>query len=90
MHELQLIEDSNVSTTSLLLEYLGFFDWLRFRTESVTDLFHAIDGRLPQCDVEFRYNMYLDFPELEGHVFSSTFERVDSVREYEYSDQRVK
>lgn len=86
-HELQLLEDSNETATSILLEHPGFVDWLRFRTESVTELFRVIKERVSQFDVEFRYNTHLDFPELEGHVFSPTFEHVDSVRECEYSEQ---
>jgi hypothetical protein len=87
MHQHEMLMDSNVTTTSLLLENPHLAAWLRFRTRSVTKLFSRIHSLLRERDVEFRYNTFVNEPEKSGLDFRSAFEFVDSVRESDYSDQ---
>lgn len=89
LHERQLLDESNMSVTALLLENAAFDAWLQFRKRSVTRLFDIVREALDSSGrtVEFRYNTYMSDPERAGLDFKSAFARVDSVRESDYSDQ---
>ncbi len=89
LHEAELLDESNVTATSLVLENPGFVQWLRFRVESVTGLFKTIHEEVHAINpkIDFRYNTYMAFPELAGLDFKAAYRWVDSVRESDYSDQ---
>jgi hypothetical protein len=89
LHERQLLDESNYTETTLLIENDAFMAWLQFRKRSVTDLFRIVKEAIAASgrSVEFRYNTYMAAPERAGLDFRSAFRHVDSVRESDYSDQ---
>lgn len=89
LHERQLLDEASFRESTLLLENDAFAAWLRFRKESVNELFADVRAALKSSgrDVEFRYNTYMAVPERAGLDFKSAFAFVDSVRESDYSDQ---
>jgi hypothetical protein len=89
LHEGQVLSGANITATALLIEKPAFASWLRFRADSITEVFRLIHDTLAGLPrkVEFRYNTYMAYPELAGLDFSSAFGWVDSVRESDYSDQ---
>ncbi len=88
-HEAELLDESNMTATALMLENPGFTEWLRFRVESVTGLFKLIHEETHKVNskIDFRYNTHTAYPELSGIDFKSAYQWVDSVRESDYSDQ---
>lgn len=89
MMTLSLLDQGNLLATGLLLEYPSFYQWLEFRTKSITELFKDIYESIKKANpkVEFRYNTYIRYPELGGMNFASIRDYVDSVRESDYSEQ---
>ncbi len=89
LHERQLLDESNYTDSTLLIENEAFTSWLQFRKHSVTDLFALVKDAISSAGrrVEFRYNTYMASPERAGLDFKSAFGYVDSVRESDYSDQ---
>lgn len=89
LHERQLLDESNYTESTLLLENDAFVAWLQFRKRSITELFALVKEALASSgrQVEFRYNTYMASPERAGLDFKSAFVHVDSVRESDYSDQ---
>lgn len=89
LHERQLLDESNYTESTLLVENEAFMAWLQFRKRSITELFATVKDALASTgrDVEFRYNTYMASPERAGLDFKSAFQYVDSVRESDYSDQ---
>lgn len=89
MMTLRLLEQGNLLATGLLLEHPSFYQWLEFRTRSITELFKDIYESIKKANtkVEFRYNTYIRYPELGGMNFASIRNYVDSVRESDYSEQ---
>lgn len=89
LHERQLLDESNFSESSLLIENDAFMAWLQFRKRSITGLFAEVREALSKIGrpIDLRYNTYMAAPERAGLDFKSAFRYVDSVRESDYSDQ---
>lgn len=89
MMELRLLEQGNLLATGLMLQYPTLFQWLEFRTKSITRLFRDISEQIKRANpkVEFRYNTYIRYPELGGMNFAAIRDYVDSVRESDYAEQ---
>jgi hypothetical protein len=89
-HERALLEASNTTPTAVLLEHPALFEWLRFRRDSVTDLFRLVHERVhsirPQIDL--RLNAFLTAEqELAGLDLRALRPWLDSVRSSDYSEQ---
>ena len=80
---------SNLTDSMLLIEYPGLFDFIRFRIQSVTELFRDIYESVHRAKpaIDFRYNNHVRYPEYTGISFSHIAPYVDSVRESDYSEQ---
>lgn len=85
----QLLYGSLITNEGLLIEMPEFYQWLRFRVESVNSLFKdiytAIKGIRPEID--FRYNTFIPTPEITGLDLRSASRYLDSVRSSDYSEQ---
>lgn len=88
--EKELLDQSNLLATGLLLEYPSLFEWHEFRQISITSLFKSIYEAIQSANpnVEFRYNTYLKYPELAGLNFSAIKDYIDSIRESDYSEMQ--
>ena len=80
---------SNLTDSMIFMEYPGLLDFIKFRVESVTELFKDIYESVHQArpDIDFRYNNHVRFPEYTGISFKHIAPYVDSVRESDYSEQ---
>ncbi|NLO81691.1 MAG: hypothetical protein GX094_01280 [Clostridiales bacterium] len=80
---------SNLTESMLLIEYPGLLQFLKFRIDSVTELFKDIYEGIKEANssVEFRYNNHVRYPEFEGISFKDIAPYVDSVRDSDYSEQ---
>jgi hypothetical protein len=89
LHEAELLDESNMSATALLIENPAFAQWMRFRAESITGLFKLIHDEVHRVrpGIDVRYNAHTAWPELSGLDIKSAYQWVDSVRESDYSDQ---
>jgi hypothetical protein len=89
-HKRNLLAAGNLSNEELLLELPEFYQWLRFRCDSVTEVFadihRAIKDQKPEVD--FRYNGSADAQHMRmGVDFRTAHRYMDSVREGDYSEQ---
>lgn len=81
---------SNITESLLLVEFPGLMEFIRFRIQSMTELFRqtyeAVHAIKPDIDV--RYNNFVRKPEYMGLSFSHIAPWIDSVRDSDYSEQR--
>lgn len=79
---------SNATESLLLIEYPGLMEFLKFRIDSVTQLFKEIYTTVHEVrpDIDFRYNNFVQRPEYTGISFKRIAPYVDSVRDCEYSE----
>ena len=87
--ELQMLMDSNLTEAGLLMEYPALHQFLTFRMDCITGLFHDIyrDLKAVKPSIDLRYNNYLKFPELAGLEYKSVAPYLDSVRDGDYTEQ---
>ncbi|MCI8623717.1 MAG: hypothetical protein HFG26_08655 [Provencibacterium sp.] len=80
---------SNVSESLLLIEYPGLLDFIRFRIDSITELFRDIYESVHEAkpEIDFRYNNHVRLPEYTGISFKHIAPYLDSVRDSDYSEQ---
>ena len=80
---------SNLTDSMLLIEYPGLLEFIKFRIQSVTELFKDIYESVHSAkpNVDFRYNNHVRYPEYVGVSFKDVAPYVDSVRESDYSEQ---
>ncbi len=80
---------SNVTDSMLLIEYPGLFEFLKFRIDSITELFRDIYQSIHEAkpSIDFRYNNHRRLPEYTGISFKHIAPYVDSVRDSDYSEQ---
>lgn len=80
---------SNVTDSMILLEYPGLLEFIKFRIQSVTELFRDIyqSVHAAKPGIDFRYNNHTRFPEYTGISFKDIAPYLDSVRESDYSEQ---
>jgi hypothetical protein len=80
---------SNLTESMLLIEYPGLMEFIKFRIQSVMELFKDIYVSIHEAkpDIDFRYNNHVRFPEYTGISFKDIAPYVDSVRESDYSEQ---
>ena len=80
---------SNLTDCMLYIEYPGLLDFIKFRIQSITELFADIYKSVHEAkpSIDFRYNNYLRYPEYTGISFKDIAPYVDSVRESDYSEQ---
>ena len=89
MMDNHLLLGSNLMETGLLLEYPGLFEFVRFRVDSISELFKDIYESVHEVNpnIDFRYNNYLRYPELAGLSFKHVAPYLDSVRDSDYTEQ---
>ncbi len=80
---------SNLTDSMLLIEYPGLMEFIKFRIQSVTELFKDIYTSIHEAKpgIDFRYNNHTRFPEYHGISFKDIAPYVDSVRESDYTEQ---
>jgi hypothetical protein len=87
--DLGLLWASSTTATALLAEVPELYQFLRFRTQSMTEFFAEIYGAVhaakPAIDV--RLNHFAQYPELMGLDLRGVGEFMDSVRSSDYSEQ---
>jgi hypothetical protein len=87
--DLNLLWHSTETATALLAEVPELYDFLKFRTDSITEFFgeiyEAVHKAKPQIDV--RLNHYAGHPELMGLDLKGVGRFMDSVRSSDYSEQ---
>jgi len=88
--ELQMLMDSNLTESGLLMEYPALNQFLIFRKDSIVDLFRDIyrDLKAVKPSIDFRYNNYLRYPEFAGLDFKAVAPYLDSVRDSDYTEQK--
>ncbi|MCX7795950.1 MAG: hypothetical protein N2380_05460 [bacterium] len=88
-HLRNLLKGSNVNITEIFIEYPELFDWVRFRCNSVTELFKEIYDTIKSINpsIEFRYNTYIPNSEVSGLDLKLVAPYLDSVRCSDYSEQ---
>ena len=89
-HRRNLFFAGNLTNEELLLEMPEYYQWLKFRCDSVTEVFgeiyQAIKEQKPE--VEFRYNGSAHAQHMRmGVNFRTAHRYMDSVREGDYSEQ---
>ncbi len=87
--ELNLLWHSTTTATALLAEIPELYEFLKFRTDSLTEFFgeiyQAVHAARPGIDV--RLNHYAAYPELMGLDLRGVGRFMDSVRSSDYSEQ---
>lgn len=87
--ELNLLWNSTVTATALLADTPELYQWIKFRTDSLTEfyaeIYRACHAARP--DVDVRLNHYAAYPELMGLDLRSCAPYLDSVRSSDYSEQ---
>jgi hypothetical protein len=80
---------SNLMESALLVEYPGLYEFLRFRIDSINELFKDIYGSVHEAKagIDLRYNNYMRFPELAGLSYKHVAPYLDSVRDSDYTEQ---
>ncbi|HMJ61397.1 MAG TPA: hypothetical protein VK493_06515 [Bryobacteraceae bacterium] len=90
-HRLAVLRASNTGATAMLLRHPEFFDWLKFRAVSFTNLFrdvHAAATRI-KPSIDIRLNAFIATePELHGIDLASMKPYLGSVRSSDYSEQK--
>ena len=89
MMENHLLMGSNLMESGLLLEHPGLFEFIKFRVDSIIELFKDIYTSIHEAkpSIDFRYNNYLRYPELAGLSFKHVAQYLDSVRDSDYTEQ---
>ncbi len=87
--ENNLLWHSSMTSTALLAEIPELYQFLKFRTDSLTEFFaeiyQAVHAAKPSIDV--RLNHYAAYPELMGLDLKGVGQFMDSVRSSDYSEQ---
>lgn len=80
---------SNLTESMFLIEYPGLLEFIKFRIQSITELFSDIYRSIHEArpNIDFRYNNHVRFPEYTGISFKDIAPYLDSVRESDYSEQ---
>lgn len=80
---------SNLTDSMLFIEYPGLFEFIKFRIQSITELFKDIYESVHSAkkDIDVRYNNHVRFPEYTGISFKHIAPYVDSIRDSDYSEQ---
>jgi len=87
--DLNLLQHSVQTATSLLAEIPELYQFLKFRTDSITEFFGEIYAAVHKAkpDIDVRLNHYAGFPELMGLDIKGVGQFMDSVRSSDYSEQ---
>jgi hypothetical protein len=87
--ENNLTVGSNLTEAGLMIEYPGLFEFLKFRVDSIEDLFKDIYKSVHEANkkIDFRYNNYLRYPEFAGLSYKRVADYLDSVRDSDYTEQ---
>ncbi len=89
-HEMALMQASNTSETSLLLEVPELYEWLAFRRDSLARMFKDIHERIHGVKpaIDLRLNAYITGnQELSGIDLRALKPHLDSIRSSDYSEQ---
>lgn len=80
---------SNLTETMLLIEYPGLLEFIKFRIDSITELFRDIYESVHEAKpgIDCRYNNHVRIPEFTGISFKDIAPYVDSIRDSDYSEQ---
>lgn len=90
-HRLAVLRASNTGATAMLLRHSEFFDWLKFRALSFTNLFRDVHAAATQikASIDIRLNAFISTePELNGIDLVSMKPYLGSVRSSDYSEQK--
>ncbi len=87
--DLNLLWHSTTTATALLAEIPELYEFLKFRTDSITEFFGEIYEAVHQAKpgIDVRLNHYAGFPELMGLDLKGVGQFMDSVRSSDYSEQ---
>lgn len=80
---------SNLTDSVLFMEYPGLFEFIKFRVQSITELFKDIYESVHSLGrkIDVRYNNHVRYPEYFGISFKHIEPFVDSIRDSDYSEQ---
>lgn len=89
MMDNHLTMGSNLMEAGLMLEYPGLYEFMKFRVDSINELFKDIYDSVHEAkpSIDLRYNNYLRFPELAGLSYKHVASYLDSVRDSDYTEQ---
>jgi hypothetical protein len=90
-HRLAVLRASNTGSTAMLLRHPEFFDWLKFRALSFTNLFRDVHTAATHIkpSIDIRLNAFISTePELNGIDLASMKPYLGSVRSSDYSEQK--
>jgi hypothetical protein len=87
--DLNLLWHSVTTATALLAEIPELYQFLKFRTDSITEFFGEIYEAVHQAKrgIDVRLNHYAGYPELMGLDLKGVGQFMDSVRSSDYSEQ---
>jgi hypothetical protein len=87
--ELAHVLHSDMTASSLLLEWPALYQLMRFRIDSMTDFFREAHQAVHRANArtELRLNHYERFPELLGLDLKRVAPHIDSVRNSDYTEQ---
>jgi hypothetical protein len=87
--DLNLLFHSVQTATALLAEVPELYQFLKFRTDSITEFFGEIYAAVHKAkpSIDVRLNHYAGFPELMGLDMKGVGQFMDSVRSSDYSEQ---
>ena len=87
--DLNLLWHSTTTATALLAEIPELYQFLKFRTDSITEFFGQIYAAVHEAKpaIDVRLNHYAAYPELMGLDVRGVGQFMDSVRSSDYSEQ---
>lgn len=87
--DLNLLWHSTTSATALLTEIPELYQFLKFRSDSITEFFGQIYRAVHQAKpgIDVRLNHYAGYPELMGLDLKGVGQFMDSVRSSDYAEQ---
>ncbi len=87
--DLNLLFHSVKTATALLAETPELYEFLKFRTDSITEFFGEIYAAVHKAkpSIDVRLNHYAGYPELMGLDLKGIGQYMDSVRSSDYSEQ---
>jgi hypothetical protein len=89
-HEANLFVGGNLTNEGLLLEQPEYYQWLKFRCDSITELMANISAAIKRIkpSIDFRYNTFIPNPEVSGLDLRSASKHMDSIRDSDYTEQQ--
>lgn len=87
--DLNLLWHSTTTATALFVEIPELYQFLKFRTDSITEFFSEIYAAVhaARTQIDVRLNHYAAYPELMGLDLKGVGQFMDSVRSSDYSEQ---